>query len=50
MDMACIGTKLLKKRGYVNDLDESEEINACSINVEVEIDGKTEPWLAQFKN
>lgn len=50
MDMACIGTKLLKKRGYVNDLDESEEINACSINVEVEIDGKKEPWLVQFKN
>ncbi len=50
MDMACIGTKLLKKRGYVDDLDESEEINACSINVEVEIDGKKEPWLVQFKN
>ena len=50
MDMACIGTKVLKKRGYVNDLDESEEINACSINVDVEIDGKKEPWLVQFKN
>ncbi len=50
MDMACIGTKALKKRGYVDDLDESEEINACSINVEVEIDGKKEPWLVQFKN
>ncbi len=50
MDMACIGTKVLKKRGYVDDLDESEEINACSINVDVEIDGKKEPWLVQFKN
>lgn len=50
MDMACIGTKHLKKHGYVDDLDESEEINACSINVDVEIDGKKEPWLVQFKN
>ena len=49
MDMACIGTKYLKKHGYVDDLDESEEINACSINVDVEIDGKKEPWLVQFK-
>lgn len=50
MDMACIGTKALKKGGYVDDLDESEEINACSINVEIEVDGKKEPWLVQFKN
>ena len=50
MDMACIGTKALKKWGYVDDLDESEEINACSINADVEIDGKVEPWLIQFKN
>lgn len=50
MDMACIGTKYLKKHGYVDDLDESEEINACSINIDVEIDGKKEPWLVQFKN
>ena len=50
MDMACIGTKILKKRGYVNDLDESEEINACSINIDVDIDSKKEPWLLQFKN
>ena len=50
MDMACIGTKVLKKRGYVNNLDESEEINACSIEVPVVIDGKTEQWLVQFKN
>ncbi|MCC8073992.1 MAG: phosphoribosylformylglycinamidine synthase [Clostridiales bacterium] len=50
MDMACIGTKVLKKRGLVNDLDESDEINACSIQVPVVIDGKEEQWLVQFKN
>ena len=50
MDMACLGTKVLKKRGIVTNLDESEEINACSINVDVEINGKKEPWLVQFKN
>lgn len=50
MDMACIGTKVLKKRGLVNNLDESDEINACSIEVPVTIDGKTEQWLVQFKN
>ena len=48
--MACIGTKVLKKRGLVTNLDESEEINACSIEVPVVIDGKTEQWLVQFKN
>lgn len=50
MDMATIGTKLLKSRGLLDDLDESDEINACSIEVPVEIDGKTETWLVQFKN
>ncbi len=50
MDLACLGTKVLKKRGLVNDLDESEEINACSIEVTATIDGKEEPWLVQFKN
>ncbi len=50
MDMACIGTKVLKKRGYVDNLDESEEINACSIEVPVVIDGREEKWLVQFKN
>lgn len=50
MDMACIGTKVLKKRGLVTNLDESEEINACSIEVPVVIDGQTEQWLVQFKN
>ena len=50
MDMATIGTKYLKKHGMVDNLDESDEINACSIEVPVEIDGKTEQWLVQFKN
>ena len=50
MDMAVIGAKALKKRGVLNNLDESEEINACSIEVPVTIDGKTEQWLVQFKN
>ena len=50
MDMACIGTKVLKKRGEITNLDESEEINACSIEVPVIIDGKEEQWLVQFKN
>ena len=50
MDMAVIGAKYLKSEGLVNDLDESDEINACSIEVPVTIDGKTEQWLVQFKN
>ncbi len=50
MDMALIGMKSLKKKGLIPDLDESEEINACSIEAPVTIDGKTENWLIQFKN
>lgn len=50
MDMALAGMKLLRKRGLIPDLDISEEINACSIEVPVTIDGKTEKWLVQFKN
>ena len=50
MDMATIGGKYLRKKGLVPDLDESEEINACSIEAPVTIDGKTETWLIQFKN
>ena len=50
MDMATMGMRLLKKQGKIPDLDESEEINACSIEVPVTIDGKTESWLVQFKN
>ncbi|MDD3833799.1 MAG: AIR synthase-related protein, partial [Oscillospiraceae bacterium] len=50
MDMATMGVRLLKKRGLIPDLDESDEINACSIEVPVEIDGQTQSWLVQFKN
>ena len=50
MDMATIGGKYLRKKGMVPDLDVSEEINACSIEAPVTIDGKTETWLIQFKN
>ena len=50
MDMACIGAKYLKKEGKATDLDESEEINACSIKVKAKIDGKEEDWLVMFKN
>ena len=50
MDIATIGTKTLKARGLLPELDESEEINACSIQVPVTIDGETQQWLVQFKN
>ena len=50
MDMGTLGGKLIKARGGLDDLDESEEINACSIEVPVIIDGVEETWLVQFKN
>jgi phosphoribosylformylglycinamidine synthase len=51
MDMATLGAKVLKKRGLLDDLDESGEINACSIRVRAEFgDGSAEPWLLLFKN
>ena len=50
MDMALTGMKLLRKKGMIPDLDVSDEINACSIEVPVTIDGETEKWLVQFKN
>ncbi len=50
MDIATIGAKTLKKRGYLKNIDESEEINACSIHIDAEVDGKTEDWLLMFKN
>ena len=50
MDMATIGTKTLKKRGLLPELDESEEINACSIHVPAQVDGETQDWLLMFKN
>ncbi len=50
MDMACIGTKYLKKKGKAQDLDESGEINAFSIKVKAMINGQPEDWLVMFKN
>ena len=50
MDIAVIGMKEMKKTGQLDDLDESEEINACSIKVPVDVDGKKEDWLVMFKN
>ena len=50
MDLACIGAKQLKKAGLLKDLDESEEINACSVKIKVDVDGAQEDWLLMFKN
>ena len=50
MDIATIATKYLKKNGKLEKLDESEEINACTVKMDVNVDGKTEKWLLLFKN
>ena len=50
MDMATIAMKYLKKAGELDNLDESDEINACSIVVKADIDGRQEDWLVMFKN
>ncbi|MBR1758755.1 MAG: phosphoribosylformylglycinamidine synthase [Lachnospiraceae bacterium] len=50
MDVATLGMKKLRAEGKLDDLEESDEINACSIVVPVEIDGVTEEWLVFFKN
>jgi len=50
MDIATIGAKTLKKRGFLPDLDESEEINACSVKIKADVDGKEQDWLLMFKN
>ena len=50
MDLALLAMKKLRSEGKLQDLEESEEINACSIVVPVEIDGVTEEWLVNFKN
>ena len=50
MDLALMAMKRLKKEGKLDDQEESDEINACSIVVPVEIDGQTEEWLVNFKN
>ncbi|MCQ2283589.1 MAG: phosphoribosylformylglycinamidine synthase [Bacteroidales bacterium] len=50
MDMACINGKYERKAGNLEDMEVSEENNACSIYINVDVDGKTEPWLLMFKN
>ena len=50
MDIALLAMKELRSQGKLEDLDESEEINACSIKVPVMVDGKEEQWLVMFKN
>ncbi|MGN0629553.1 MAG: phosphoribosylformylglycinamidine synthase [Oscillospiraceae bacterium] len=50
MDIGTLAVKYLKKTGQLTKLDESEEINACTVKIEVEADGKKEPWLLLFKN
>ncbi|MBR4950731.1 MAG: phosphoribosylformylglycinamidine synthase, partial [Clostridia bacterium] len=50
MDVATLAVRYLKKAGKLDKLDESEEINACTVKVDIEVDGVTEPWLLLFKN
>ena len=50
MDIATVAVKYLRKHGKLDKLDESEEINACTVKIDVEIDGEKEPWLLLFKN
>ena len=50
MDVATLAVKYLKKEGKLDKLDESEEINACTVKIDVDIDGVTEKWLLLFKN
>ncbi len=50
MDIATLATKVLRREGKLDGLDESEEINACTVKINVTVDGKEEPWLLLFKN
>ena len=50
MDMATIGGRYLRKAGLLDDMEVSEENNACSIYIDVDVDGKLERWLLMFKN
>ena len=50
MDIGTLAAKYLKKIGKLDKLDESEEINACTVKIEIEVDGVKEPWLLLFKN
>ena len=50
MDIATVAARVLKQRGLLDRLDESEEINACTVRINVNVDGRDEPWLLLFKN
>lgn len=50
MDIATVAAKYLKSKGLLQKLDESEEINACTVKIDIEVDGKPEKWLLLFKN
>lgn len=50
MDIATVAVKYLKSKGYLDKLDESEEINACTVKIKVNVDGTDEDWLLLFKN
>ena len=50
MDIATLAVRYLKKEGKLDKLDESEEINACTVKIDIEVDGKPEKWLLLFKN
>ncbi|MDE5842300.1 MAG: phosphoribosylformylglycinamidine synthase [Muribaculaceae bacterium] len=50
MDLATIGARYLRKQGLLDDMEQSEENNACSVFVDVDVDGESERWLLQFKN
>ena len=50
MDIATVAVKYLKEHGKLEKLDESEEINACTVKINVDVDGVSEPWLLLFKN
>ena len=50
MDMGTIGAKYLKSKGILKNLDESEEINACTVKIKAEVDGEEQDWLFLFKN
>ena len=50
MDIATIIMKKMRKQGLLDDLDESDEVNACSIGVKVDVDGELQDWLLMFKN
>ncbi len=50
MDIATVAVKYLKENGKLEKLDESEEINACTVKIDVDVDGVREPWLLLFKN